>query len=71
MVMPDIIDLSATGTILTRVVQVIGGIIVLYVIVWIINIFLSRNKNRLLKKILVQVEQINQKLDKVVKSKRK
>jgi len=62
MAITDFIDLSGVGIIMTRILQLIGGVIVLYVIVWIINIILNRNKNKLIKKILIQVEEMNKNL---------
>jgi len=49
--------------------KVIGGVIGLYVIFWAINAFLNARKNKVLKGMLVNLQEINKKLSgvKVIK----
>tara|TARA_Y100000034_G_C6648113_1_gene283559 strand:+ start:283 stop:513 length:231 start_codon:yes stop_codon:yes gene_type:complete len=59
---------GAVGSLITTL-QVVGGILGIVVLYWIIMSFINARKARTLKKILVQVEEINKKLDKFSKKK--
>lgn len=56
---------------LVRLLQILGGIFGLYLIFWIISIIINLRKTILLKKIITQLDENNQKLDRLVKSKKK
>lgn len=56
---------------LIRILQIIGGIFGVYFILWIISNILNLRRTRLLKKVLVKLEENNKKLDKLLKSTKK
>ncbi|MBS3066258.1 hypothetical protein J4205_00395 [Candidatus Pacearchaeota archaeon] len=56
---------------LVRLLQILGGIFGLYLIFWIISTVINLRRTILLKKIITQLDENNQKLDRLVKSKKK
>lgn len=57
-------DLSATLKTLIRLFQIILSIAGIYVLFWIVSFIINLRKNNVLKKILKNLEEINEKLDK-------
>lgn len=44
--------------------QIILGIVGIYALIWLVNLFFNIKKNKLLKEMLENLKQINEKLDK-------
>jgi len=57
-------DFSSLTGLIGTIFKVVIGIAGVYVLFWLISLFVSHRKNKLLKKILSNVEEINAKLDK-------
>jgi hypothetical protein len=55
-------DLAVTLGNLVRLIQIVLSIIGIYVLFWIISFLLNLRKNNVLKKILKNLEEINEKL---------
>ncbi len=49
---------------LITIFKVIAGVVGIYLVFWLINLILNIKKNRILKKILSNLEEINKKLGK-------
>ncbi|HRZ85936.1 MAG TPA: hypothetical protein P5277_04120 [Candidatus Paceibacterota bacterium] len=56
-------DFSSFTGMITTIFKIIIGIAGVYFILWLISLFVSHRKNKILKKILKNVEDINNKLD--------
>ena len=57
---------------LITILQILGGLIGVYVIFWVINSFINARRIKILQKILANLEEINQKIgkSKIIKRKR-
>jgi len=52
---------------LIKILQIVGGIIGLYVLLWIINFFINLKRVKLLKNLETKIDIIDQKLNKLSK----
>jgi len=52
---------------LIKILQIVGGIIGLYLILWIINFFINLKRVKLLKNLETKIDVIDQKLNKLSK----
>jgi len=64
-------EVSASLHTLINILEAIGIVVLIYIIFLIIRAFFAINTNRRIKKISENVEQINSKLDNLVKKKKK
>ncbi|MEK6891276.1 MAG: hypothetical protein AABX03_04005 [Nanoarchaeota archaeon] len=48
---------------LITILQIVGGLIGIYLIFWIVSLILSLKKNKVLKEILQNLQEINNKID--------
>ena len=62
-------ELEATINSLVRILQIVGGIAVAWLIFWIISVTINTRRMLLLKKMLAKLEENNQKLDRLLKRK--
>ncbi|MFA5020366.1 MAG: hypothetical protein WC533_04705 [Candidatus Pacearchaeota archaeon] len=60
-------DFAESFNSIATILQIIGGIFGIYVIFWAINLFINFRKNKTLKNILKNTEEINAKLGKLLK----
>jgi hypothetical protein len=63
-VISDLSNLQLDINSLVTIFRIIGGLFGLYVVFWVVNLFINWKKNRFLKDILENVEEINKKLEK-------
>ncbi|MEM3074461.1 MAG: hypothetical protein QW727_00765 [Candidatus Pacearchaeota archaeon] len=54
---------------LTRILQILGGVIAIYVILWIVNFLIELKRFKLLKNIKDGIDITNKKLDKLLNKK--
>ena len=62
-------ELSPIVDTLWLVAKIIAGVLSVWILIWLVNIFLNIKKTRLLKTLLINLEETNQKLDKLLAKK--